>query len=69
MPEQIFTPAAIFGWSDILMAMGYTHAMEEAKRRATNLLARSVLGTIALVHCAFGAGVGIEPWPPHCERD
>jgi len=28
-----FTLAAIFGWSDIRMAMRYTHAMEDAKRR------------------------------------
>jgi hypothetical protein len=29
-----FTLAAIFGWSYIRMAMRYTHAMEDAKRRA-----------------------------------
>ena len=27
-----FTLAAIFGWSDIRMAMRYTDAMEDAKR-------------------------------------
>ena len=34
-----FTLAAIFGWSDIRMAMRYTHAMEDAKRRAVEALA------------------------------
>ena len=29
-----FTLAAIFGWSDIRMAMRYTHAMVDGKRRA-----------------------------------
>jgi integrase len=36
-----FTLAAIFGWSDIRMAMRYTHAMEDAKRRAVEAIARS----------------------------
>src|SRR6185436_1423268 len=35
-----FTLAAIFGWSDIRMAMRYTHAMEDAKRRAVEAIAR-----------------------------
>jgi len=30
---------AIFGWSDIRMAMRYTHAMEDAKRRAVEAIA------------------------------
>lgn len=34
-----FTLAAIFGWSNIRMAMRYTHAMEDAKRRAVEALA------------------------------
>ncbi len=34
-----FTLAAIFGWSDIRMAMRYTHAMEAAKRRAVEAIA------------------------------
>ncbi len=34
-----FTLAAIFGWSDIRMAMRYTHAMEDAKRRAVEAIA------------------------------
>jgi hypothetical protein len=29
-----FTLASIFGWSDIRMALRYTHATDEAKRRA-----------------------------------
>lgn len=35
-----FTLAAIFGWSDIRMAMRYTHAMEDVKRRAVEASAR-----------------------------
>src|ERR1044072_2263857 len=38
-----FTLAAIFGWSDIRMAMRYTHAMEDAKRRAVEAIAHSVI--------------------------
>ena len=34
-----FTLAAIFGWSDIRMAMRYTHEMEDAKRRAVEAIA------------------------------
>jgi len=35
-----FTLASIFGWSDIRMALRYTHATDEAKRRAVeNLVA------------------------------
>ena len=34
-----FTLAAIFGWSDIRMAMRFTHAMEDAKRRAVEAIA------------------------------
>jgi hypothetical protein len=34
-----FTLAAIFGWSDIQMAMRYTHAMEVAKCRAVEAIA------------------------------
>ncbi|MGI9067629.1 MAG: tyrosine-type recombinase/integrase [Pyrinomonadaceae bacterium] len=34
-----FTLAAIFGWSDIRMAMRYTHAMEDSKRRAVESIA------------------------------
>lgn len=30
---------SIFGWSDIRMAMRYTHAMEDAKRRAVEAIA------------------------------
>jgi len=37
-----FTLAAIFGWSDIRMAMRYTHAMEDAKRRAVEAIAVGV---------------------------
>jgi integrase len=33
-----FTLASIFGWSDIRMAMRYTHALEEAKRRAVEAI-------------------------------
>jgi len=47
-----FTLAAIFGWSDIRMAMRYTHAMEDAKRRAVE--------AIAQLHCANG-GHATEP--------
>ncbi|CAN5758617.1 hypothetical protein BH20ACI3_BH20ACI3_24860 [soil metagenome] len=36
-----FTLAAIFGWSDIRMAMRYTHAMEDSKRRAVEAIAKS----------------------------
>jgi hypothetical protein len=36
-----FTLAAIFGWSDIRMAMRYTHAMEDSKRRAVEAIAQS----------------------------
>ena len=38
--SDAFTLAAIFGWSDIRMAMGYTHAMEDAKRRADEAIAQ-----------------------------
>jgi len=38
-----FTLAAIFGWSDIRMAMRYTHAMEDAKRRAVEAIAHSAI--------------------------
>jgi integrase len=34
-----FTPAAIFGWSDIRMSLSYTHAMDDAERRAVENLA------------------------------
>ncbi len=40
-----FTLAAIFGWSDIRMAMRYTHAMEDAKRRAVEAIAVGVTTT------------------------
>jgi hypothetical protein len=33
-----FTLAAIFGWSDVRMALRYTHATDEAKRRAVDRL-------------------------------
>jgi hypothetical protein len=33
--------AAIFGWSDIRMAMRYTYAMEDAKRRAVEAIAQN----------------------------
>ncbi len=36
-----FTLAPIFGWSDIRMAMRYTHAMEDAKRRAVESIAQN----------------------------
>ena len=36
---------AIFGWSDIWMAMRYTHAMEDAKRRAVEAIAVGVTTT------------------------
>jgi hypothetical protein len=34
--------AAIFGWSDVRMALRYTHATNEAKRRAVENLVRPV---------------------------
>ena len=34
-----FTLSAIFGWSDIQMALRYTHTMDEAKIRAVEKLA------------------------------
>jgi hypothetical protein len=37
-----FTLAAIFGWSDIRMAMRYTHGMEDAKRRAVEAIAQKL---------------------------
>jgi len=37
-----FTLAAIFGWSDIRMAMRYTHEMEDSKRRAVEAIAVGV---------------------------
>ena len=40
-----FTLSAIFGWSDIRMAMRYTHAMEDAKRRAVEAIAVGVTTT------------------------
>jgi integrase len=33
-----FTLCSIFGWSDIRMALRYTHAMSDAKRRAVENL-------------------------------
>jgi hypothetical protein len=36
-----FTLAAIFGWSDIRMALRYTHSTDEAKRRAVENLVRT----------------------------
>jgi len=38
-----FTLAAIFGWSDIRMAMRYTHAMADAKRRAVEAIASNIV--------------------------
>ncbi len=35
-----FTLAAIFGWSDVRMALRYTHATNEAKRRAVENLVK-----------------------------
>jgi integrase len=37
-----FTLAAIFGWTDVRMALRYTHATDEAKRRAVENLVRPV---------------------------
>src|SRR5205807_243298 len=37
-----FTLAAIFGWSDVRMALRYTHATDEAKCRAVENLVRPV---------------------------
>lgn len=37
-----FALAEIFGWSDVRMALRYTHATAEAKRRAVENLVRSV---------------------------
>jgi integrase len=40
-----FTLAAIFGWSDVRMALRYTHATDEAKRRAVeNLVKPKIAG-------------------------
>lgn len=36
-----FTLASIFGWSDIRMALRYTHATDEAKRRAVERLVKN----------------------------
>jgi integrase len=36
-----FTLASIFGWSDIRMALRYTHATDEAKRRAVENLVKN----------------------------
>jgi hypothetical protein len=36
-----FTLASIFGWSDIRMALRYTHATDEAKRRAVEKLVKN----------------------------
>lgn len=36
-----FTLTAIFGWSDIRMAMRYTHAVEDVKRKAVEAIAPS----------------------------
>jgi integrase len=36
-----FTLASIFGWSDIRMALRYTHAPDEAKRQAVENLVKS----------------------------
>jgi hypothetical protein len=35
-----FTLCSIFGWSDIRMALRYTHAMNDAKREAVENLAK-----------------------------
>jgi len=32
-----FALAEIFGWSDVRMALRYTHATDEAKRRAVEI--------------------------------
>jgi integrase len=37
-----FTLCSIFGWSDIRMALRYTHAMNEAKRQAVEKLANNL---------------------------
>ena len=37
-----FTLAAIFGWSDVRMALRYTHATNEAKRRAVENLVKPI---------------------------
>jgi hypothetical protein len=36
-----FTLASIFGWSDICMALRYTHATDEARRRAVDNLSKT----------------------------
>jgi hypothetical protein len=36
--RDAFTLCSIFGWSDIRMALRYTHAMTEAKRQAVENL-------------------------------
>ncbi|HEY6807082.1 MAG TPA: tyrosine-type recombinase/integrase [Pyrinomonadaceae bacterium] len=37
-----FTLASIFGWSDVRMALRYTHATDEAKRRAVENLVKPI---------------------------
>jgi integrase len=37
-----FTLAPIFGWSDVRMALRYTHATDEAKRRAVRNLVKPI---------------------------
>jgi integrase len=37
-----FALAEIFGWSDVRMALRYTHATDEAKRRAVENLAKPI---------------------------
>ena len=34
--------AEIFGWSDVRMALRYTHATDESKRRAVENLAKPI---------------------------
>ena len=37
-----FTLAEIFGWSDVRMALRYTHATDESKRRAVENLVKPI---------------------------
>jgi hypothetical protein len=37
-----FALAEIFGWSDVRMALRYTHATDESKRRAVENLAKPI---------------------------
>src|SRR5436190_199259 len=62
-----FTLAAIFGWSGVRMALRYTHATDEAKRRAVENLVKTIGPSEESVTKENGS-VADMVWPRHDTR-